>query len=209
MLFRRPLRGISPKSFPLLSSTMPMLILFSVRLITPGSNSQPVGLVLEQCKTQLYVIDRFGRNSWTVLHLIFSHCWNTYQTWDQWCSALICWAVTCGEGVVVIWLWGGESQHCQRWRADRWLRHELSEIMNYELMYGQILATPYLPFRVHTIYTPANCTQPIWSCCTQKHALSAEAVAEIPPREVPVASPETAITSQSPKKCEQGFELRS
>lgn len=53
-----------------------------------------------------------------------------YQTRNQWCSALICWAATSDKGVVaalVIWLWGGETQHCQRWRAASWLGHQSSE----------------------------------------------------------------------------------
>lgn len=53
-----------------------------------------------------------------------------YQTRDQQCSALIRWAATSDKGVVaalVIWLWGGESQHCQRWWAARWLGHQLAE----------------------------------------------------------------------------------
>ena len=119
-------------------------ILSSVTITTPGCNWQPVGIALQQCKTRLYVADRFGRSSWAGLYPIFSPCWNTCQTWCRWSSAFIRWAVTCDKGLVpasVIWLWGGESQHCQTWWATRWLGHELSEIINYGLMYAQISAT--------------------------------------------------------------------
>lgn len=148
MPLRRPSAGRCPKAFPLPVSMLSLPILYSVRLRTLGSTSQ---LALEQfsaresavqCtgETQLYVTDRFRRTSWMVLHLLFSHCW----TWDQWCSEFKCWAVTCDKGAVaslVVWLWRGENQHCQRWRAARWLGHELSGVMNYGLTCAQISAT--------------------------------------------------------------------
>lgn len=208
MPLRRPLAGRCPKAFTLPVSMLSLLILYSVRLITLGSTSQ---LALEQYKTQLYVTDTFRGTSWMMLLLIFSHCWNMHWTWNQWCSALKCWAVTlqgcCGHpGDLVVERREPalpEVMSCKV--ACTWV------VRNHELLCAYVCSdfnhSVAAFWTAHDLH-PGKSHSTLWSHCTWRHLPSAQQCPKFPLEgslwPVPEIQP-SPICLQ--KKLKHGFEI--
>lgn len=202
MPLRRPSAGRCLKAFTLPVSMLSLLILYSVRLITLASTSQ---LALEQYKTQLHVTPMFRGTSSMMLLLIFSHWWNMYWTWNQWCSAFKCWAVILTRGSWPCWWFGCGEERDSIARSD-----ELQDSVNMSCQESWIImglcVLRFQPLCDCPWFTPWQISQHTMISLHMEAFAFSTAVPKIPLRGVPVASPRnTTIINLSPKKSQAWF----